>query len=66
MVEDAAHATEAHSCGRVMGTIAPLTASSSCTAQNLENGDGGMLTPENAARAEEIPAKNHLRGGFAQ
>lgn len=57
LVEDAAHATEARYRGRPIGSIGDLTSFSFYVTKNLVTGEGGMLTMENAAWAEEIRVK---------
>jgi len=57
VVEDAAHATEARYRGRPIGSIGDLTAFSFYVTKNLVTGEGGMLTTQNAAWAEEIRIK---------
>ncbi len=57
VVEDAAHATEARYRGRPIGSIGDLTAFSFYVTKNLVTGEGGMLTTNNAAWAEEIRVK---------
>jgi dTDP-4-amino-4,6-dideoxygalactose transaminase len=54
VVEDAAHATETRYRGRPIGTIGDLTSFSFYVTKNLVTGEGGMLTTEDAAWAEEI------------
>jgi dTDP-4-amino-4,6-dideoxygalactose transaminase len=54
VVEDAAHAVEARYCGRAIGTIGDLTAFSFYVTKNLVTGEGGMLTTENVAWADEV------------
>jgi dTDP-4-amino-4,6-dideoxygalactose transaminase len=54
VIEDAAHATEARYRGRPIGTIGDLTAFSFYVTKNLVTGEGGMLTTENPAWADEI------------
>jgi len=54
VVEDAAHAIEARYRGRPIGTIGDLTAFSFYVTKNLVTGEGGMLTTQDAAWAEEI------------
>jgi len=57
VVEDAAHAVEARHRGRPIGSIGDLTAFSFYVTKNLVTGEGGMLTTDNAAWAEEIRIK---------
>ncbi|MBI4572090.1 MAG: DegT/DnrJ/EryC1/StrS family aminotransferase [candidate division NC10 bacterium] len=57
VVEDAAHAVEARYRGRSVGSIGDLTAFSFYVTKNLVTGEGGMLTTDNAAWAEEIRIK---------
>ncbi|MGH7702125.1 MAG: DegT/DnrJ/EryC1/StrS family aminotransferase, partial [Gemmatimonadales bacterium] len=57
VVEDAAHATEARFRGRPIGSIGDITVFSFYVTKNLVTGEGGMLTTENAAWAEEIRVK---------
>jgi dTDP-4-amino-4,6-dideoxygalactose transaminase len=57
IVEDAAHAIEARYRGRPIGSIGDLTAFSFYVTKNLVTGEGGMLTTENRAWAEEIRIK---------
>jgi len=54
VVEDAAHAIEARYRGRPIGTIGDLTSFSFYVTKDLVTGEGGMLTTEDAAWAEEI------------
>ncbi len=54
VVEDAAHAIEGRYLGRAIGTIGDLAAFSFYVTKNLVTGEGGMLTTENAAWAEEV------------
>ncbi len=54
VVEDAAHATETRYRGRPIGTIGDLTSFSFYVTKNLVTGEGGMLTTQDAAWAEEI------------
>ena len=58
VVEDAAHATEARYRGRPIGSIGDMTAFSFYVTKNLVTGEGGMLTTNNAAWAEEIRIKS--------
>lgn len=58
VVEDAAHATEARYRGRPIGSLSDLTAFSFYVTKNLVTGEGGMLTTENPAWAEEIRLKS--------
>jgi len=58
VVEDAAHATEARYRGRPIGSIGDMTAFSFYVTKNLVTGEGGMLTTNNAAWAEEIRLKS--------
>lgn len=58
VVEDAAHATEARYRGRPVGSIGDMTAFSFYVTKNLVTGEGGMLTTNNAAWAEEIRIKS--------
>ena len=57
VIEDAAHATDARHRGRPIGSIGDLTAFSFYVTKNLVTGEGGMLTTNNAAWAEEIRVK---------
>lgn len=57
VVEDAAHAIEARYRGRPIGSIGDLTAFSFYVTKNLVTGEGGMLTTNNGAWAEEIRVK---------
>jgi dTDP-4-amino-4,6-dideoxygalactose transaminase len=54
VVEDAAHAIEGRYRGRAVGTIGDLTAFSFYVTKNLVTGEGGMLTTENVAWADEV------------
>lgn len=54
VLEDAAHATEARYRGRAVGTLGDLTAFSFYVTKNLVTGEGGMVTTNNGAWAEEI------------
>ncbi len=58
VVEDAAHAIETRYRGRPIGTIGDLTAFSFYVTKNLVTGEGGMLTTENAAWADELRIKS--------
>jgi dTDP-4-amino-4,6-dideoxygalactose transaminase len=57
VIEDAAHATEGRYRGRAIGSIGDMTAFSFYVNKNLVTGEGGMLTTDNAAWAEEIRVK---------
>ncbi len=57
VVEDAAHAIEGRYRGHPIGSIGDLTAFSFYVTKNLVTGEGGMLTTNNAAWAEEIRVK---------
>lgn len=52
VIEDAAHAFPAHYRGRVVGSIADLTAFSFYATKTLSTGEGGMLTTANQHYAE--------------
>lgn len=54
VVEDAAHAIEGRYRRRAVGTIGDLTAFSFYVTKNLVTGEGGMLTTENVAWADEV------------
>jgi dTDP-4-amino-4,6-dideoxygalactose transaminase len=58
VIEDAAHAIEARYRGRPIGMIGDLTAFSFYVTKNLVTGEGGMLTTENAAWADEVRVKS--------
>jgi len=57
VIEDAAHAIEGRYRGRAIGSIGDMTAFSFYVNKNLVTGEGGMLTTNNAAWAEEIRVK---------
>jgi dTDP-4-amino-4,6-dideoxygalactose transaminase len=58
VIEDAAHAVEARYRGRAVGTIGDLTAFSFYVTKNLVTGEGGMVTTNNAAWAEEVRVRS--------
>lgn len=53
LIEDAAHAAEAIFYGKRIGTVADFTAFSFYVTKNIMTGEGGMLTTNNAAWAQE-------------
>ncbi len=57
LVEDAAHAIEAMYKNKKIGTIGDLTAFSFYATKNLVTGEGGMVTTNNDAWADEIRIK---------
>jgi dTDP-4-amino-4,6-dideoxygalactose transaminase len=54
VVEDAAHATEAKWRERKVGSISPLTAFSFYVTKNLVTGEGGMITTDDDALADDL------------
>jgi dTDP-4-amino-4,6-dideoxygalactose transaminase len=58
LVEDAAHAAEARYRGRPVGSIGAITVFSFYVTKNLVTGEGGMITTDNDAWAEEIRIKS--------
>lgn len=54
VVEDAAHATEAAWGDRKVGSISPLTAFSFYVTKNLVTGEGGMITTDDDALADDL------------
>src|SRR5574341_1973334 len=54
VIEDAAHAIGGRFRGRAVGTIGDLTVFSFYVTKNLVTGEGGMLTTESVAWADEI------------
>ncbi len=58
VVEDAAHATEACYGQKKIGNIGDITAFSFYVTKNLVTGEGGMVTTNNAAWAEELQIKS--------
>jgi dTDP-4-amino-4,6-dideoxygalactose transaminase len=57
VIEDAAHAIGARYRGRPIGSIGDMTVFSFYATKNLVTGEGGMLTTNNPAWAEEIRIK---------
>jgi dTDP-4-amino-4,6-dideoxygalactose transaminase len=57
VIEDAAHAVEAWYKVRKVGTIGDITTFSFYVTKNLTTGEGGMVTTNDAAWAEEIRLK---------
>jgi dTDP-4-amino-4,6-dideoxygalactose transaminase len=58
VIEDAAHATEAWYGGKKIGSISDFTAFSFYATKNLATGEGGMLTTNKKAWAEEAKIKS--------
>lgn len=54
LIDDAAHALGASYDGRMVGTLADLTAFSFYATKNLTTGEGGMVTTDNQELAEKI------------
>ena len=58
VVEDAAHAIGAEYQGHKIGTLGDITAFSFYVTKNVVTGEGGMLTTQNAAYADNIRLKS--------
>lgn len=54
VIEDAAHATETWYRGQKVGTIGDIAAFSFYSTKNVVTGEGGMITTQDAAIADEI------------
>lgn len=63
VVEDAAHAVEARYRGRNVGAIADATCFSLYATKNVAAGEGGMITTDSDALAEEIRELRLMRRG---
>jgi dTDP-4-amino-4,6-dideoxygalactose transaminase len=57
VIEDAAHATEAWQQGRKVGNIGDATVFSFYVTKNMTTGEGGMVTTNNSAWADEMRVK---------
>ena len=58
VIEDAAHATESTIDGRKVGTIGQLTAFSFYVTKNLVTGEGGMVTTDDDALADDLRVRS--------
>jgi dTDP-4-amino-4,6-dideoxygalactose transaminase len=58
VIEDAAHATEATIDGRKVGAIGRLTAFSFYVTKNLVTGEGGMVTTDDDALADDLRVRS--------
>jgi len=58
VIEDAAHAIGASWRGRKIGSISPLTAFSFYVTKNLVTGEGGMVTTDDDALAEDLRVRS--------
>jgi dTDP-4-amino-4,6-dideoxygalactose transaminase len=58
VVEDAAHAAEAVWRNRKIGSISPLTAFSFYVTKNLVTGEGGMVTTDDDALADDLRVRS--------
>jgi dTDP-4-amino-4,6-dideoxygalactose transaminase len=58
VIEDAAHATESSIDGRKVGSISTLTAFSFYVTKNVVTGEGGMVTTDDDALAEDLRVRS--------
>src|SRR5205085_7382003 len=63
VVEDAAHAFEAHYRGRKIGSISPATCFSLYATKNVAAGEGGLVATNDACVAEAIDDLRVMRRG---
>jgi dTDP-4-amino-4,6-dideoxygalactose transaminase len=63
IVEDAAHAAEAVSRGRKVGSFAEVTCFSLYATKNVAAGEGGLVTTNDAAIAEAVRERRLMRRG---
>jgi perosamine synthetase len=57
VIDDAAHALPTHYKGRLVGAIADLTVFSFYATKNLTTGEGGMVTTDSAACADQLRSR---------
>ena len=57
VIDDAAHALPTHYKGRLVGAIADMTVFSFYATKNLTTGEGGMVTTDSAACADQLRSR---------